>query len=426
MPKITTVAPGVRVCSVRTDRFKTSSISVAMALPMGGNMSAKALLPYVLKRSSREYPDFARLNGKLDELYGALLSAGVSKCGEALILSMATTCIDDRFALDNGESIIAESAALLAGMLFEPDFKNGIFNEEILTDEKRLMKQRIEEEVNDKMIFSRNRCIEIMCADEPFGLDKFGTLEELEAVTAESLTETWREVLSKATVMITVVSSAPAEAVEKLFAERFAGVDRAPAEIKTVFIPKAGELKKVTESFKVNQGKLVLGFRAGMENKDDNYVAEVMMNDIFGGNVYSKLFTVVREKLSLCYYCWAHLFSQKGIILVSCGIDSDKEKEATEAILARLDEMRSGDFTEEDMKASVMGMRERWLGSVDSPGSICSWYNTMVLDEKVVEPEEMVAMLENVTKEDIMAAAARVTFDTAYMLRAEEDENEDN
>ena len=118
------IADGVRLLSVQTDRFKTSRITFTMATPLGGNVSAKAILPYLLHRRCRKYPDFTAFNCVLDDLYGAVVSAGVSKQGEGLLLNISITSIDDRFALD-GEKIMNKCFELLCDMIFEPIIKDG-------------------------------------------------------------------------------------------------------------------------------------------------------------------------------------------------------------------------------------------------------------------------------------------------------------
>ena len=155
MPQVRMLAEQVRLVSEQTDRFKTGRISVSMALPMDERMAANSLLIYLLKRSCKEYPDFSLLNGKLDELYGAALSAGVTKIGESQVLSLSLTCLDDRFALTD-ESIVEQCAELLANMIFKPNCKSGSFGAENLAAEKRLLIQRIEEELNDKRTYAFN------------------------------------------------------------------------------------------------------------------------------------------------------------------------------------------------------------------------------------------------------------------------------
>ncbi len=426
MPKVKQLAEGVRLCMVQTDRFKTSNIKIAMAMPMSSNLSANALMLYLLKRSCRQYPDFAQLNRRLDELYGACLSASVMKLGEAQVLSLDITCIDDRFALEEGESISAGCAALLTGLLFEPNVENGAFDETALQDEKRLLLQRMEEEVNDKRAFAMQRCEELLCQNELYGRNKYGTPEEVEAVTAGDVYAAWQNVLRTAPIMITAVNGSDGKGVEKVFAARFKKAEREPVAIETEFRAKAGRFRRVCETFKVNQGKLVLGFRAGMESRKDCFAAETVMNDLFGGNVYSKLFLNVREKLSLCYYCWSRLAARKGIVLVHCGIDTENEKKASAEILAQLADMRAGKFTEEDITASKMGLRERYMSSEDTPEGITAWYCSQVLDDTLMTPADMVKQTDAVTKDEICDAARRMGLETIYMLSAEEGTTDEN
>ena len=131
MPLVRMIADSVRLVSEQTDRFKTGRISVSMALPMDDKMAANSLLIFLLKRSCKEYPDFSLLNGKLDELYGASLSASVMKSGESQVLGLSLTFLDDRFALTD-ESIAEQCAKLLASMIFSPNCKTAASAQKIL------------------------------------------------------------------------------------------------------------------------------------------------------------------------------------------------------------------------------------------------------------------------------------------------------
>ena len=285
MPQVRMIAEQVRLLSEQTDRFKTGRISVSMALPMDEKMAANSLLIFLLKRSCKEYPDFSLLNGKLDELYGASLSASVSKSGESQVLTLSLTCLDDRFALTD-ESIVEQCAQLLASMIFSPNCKSGSFGVENLAAEKRLLIQRIEEELNDKRAYAFNRCISLMCSNEAYGKPKYGTVEEIRAVKMADVYAAWRNLLSTAVFQITVVGSANADDVAKIFEKRFSKIERNPVKSETVFIRRGGYFNRYEEKYPVNQGKLVIGFRAGTQNSRDNLAAVTVMNDIFGMGTY--------------------------------------------------------------------------------------------------------------------------------------------
>ncbi len=422
MPQIKMLADKVRLVSESTDKFKTGCISVSMALPMDERMAANSLLVYLLKRSCKAYPEMSLLSGKLDELYGAILGAGVSKNGESQVLTLSITCLADKFALE-GESIQLEAAQLLADILFKPNVKNGSFGAEALATEKRLLVQRIEEELNDKRTYAFNKCISYMCKNEAFGKDKYGTVEEIENVKMADVYEAWKNMLSTAVFQITVVGAADADKVASVFEKSFEKIERKPAEIETVFVQKSRRFNRYEEKFPVNQGKLVMGFRAGMSHRKDNIFAMTVMNDIFGMGTYSKLFTNIREKMSLAYYCWSRLVASKGIVLVESGIDTDKEKKVSAEVLSQLSDLRNGKTDPEVLESSKRALRERH--TFTTPEGILGWYSAQVLCDEIMAPEDMVSGIEQVTMDDVCAAAKKLSVDTVFMLSAQEEaENE--
>lgn len=419
MPEIRNAGEKIRFVSVKTDKYKTGKLMVSMALPMDGNLAANALLVYLLKRSCREYPDFTLLNRKLDELYGAVLSASVRKIGEAQVLTLALAYLDDRFSLD-GESISEKCADLLAGMIFRPNCKNRSFGADSLAAEKRLLIQRIESELDDKGFYAYDRCISEMCANEAYGKSRYGTIEEINAVKMADVYAAWKNLIGTATVQVTVVGGGDHEKILSYFEKEFSKVSRAPAEIKTVFVKKGGRFNRIEEIQPVNQGKLVIGFRTGTESADDNRYAVTVMNDMFGGGPYSKLFSNVREKMSLAYYCSSGFIAQKGILLVRSGIDSSKEKTVSAAVINQLNDLRNGKTEAETFEASKRTLRERLI--FNDPDDIAVWYDSQVTSEKILEPEEMREGIDRVTHEQVMEAAKKLSIDTIFMLSSDKEE----
>ena len=98
------VCNGVNFCSIRDERFKTIRMSVHFLWPLTEKtVSANSILPFLLSRASRKYPDFTKLNEHLAELYGAVLDADVQKLGDAQVLSVSASGIADHYSL-HGES----------------------------------------------------------------------------------------------------------------------------------------------------------------------------------------------------------------------------------------------------------------------------------------------------------------------------------
>lgn len=387
-----------------------------MALPMDENAAANALLVKLLRRSCKAYPSFLALNNRLAELYGATISSSVSKSGDAQVLFLSGSCLDDKFALD-GENLVADFLALIADLIFSPNIKGNSFGSDNLAREKRLLTEEILEELDDKRTYASKKCIEYMCENEPFGRPKAGTLEEIDGVKMADVYAAWKKVLSSAVFQITVVGNVNIKKIETLFKSRFKKIEREPCTIETIFLKKPQRFSRHEEKMVANQGKLVMGYRTGMENADDCYYAEKVMIDIFGGGSHSMLFKNIREKQSLAYYCSAGFISGKGIVLVQSGIDTDKEKNVSAGVILQLNEVRAGKFDDEVIAASKRSIREALTFS--SPDVICDFYSSQVIYDDIRSPEELIKGIEAVTKEEICEAAKRMVLDKIFMLSAE-------
>ena len=184
--------------------------------------------------------------------------------------------------------------------------------------------------------------------------------------------------------------------------------------------------RRVEEALDVTQGKLCLGFRLGACMEEPDFAAIAVFNAMYGGAVTSRLFLNVREKLSLCYYASSLCDSSKGVMAVSSGIEFDRRDEAEHEILAQLEALRSGDFTEEELVSARKAVAGELRAMTDSPGALEDFYLTQNLRGLDYGPDVFAELCESVTREDILAVASDIQLDTVYFLRgAEEDEEEE-
>ena len=411
------IAEGIRFCSVKTDKFKTCRVNISLAMPLDKNASARAILPFMFSRRCAKYPDYTSLNRVLDELYGAAVSAGVLKRGEAQVISFSMSAIDDRFALD-GDKVALECTKLLADMIFDPLTEGESFPEDIIEQEKRLLAEAIENEQNDKRRYAMLRCEQLMFADEAYGINRFGSVEDVKALTPDAVYAAWRNVLEKATVQITMVSSMDPQPIVDLIKEKFSEIERHPVEIKTQFVSGLPKPEYISESMPLKQGKLVMGFRTGMRSEDDMMPAMKVAVDIFGGGTYSKLFSVVREKMSLCYYCSAALFNSKGIVIVQSGIEDANEEKAKNESINQLRLTAEGEFTDEDFSSSIKSLTDSILGNSDTPEEITAWYASQILRNELKAPETYAKEIANVDRAEVVRAAKTIMLDTIFMLKS--------
>ncbi len=408
---------GVWFSDVRDSRFKTMKISANLIVPLSAaNAAANALICGVLSRSCKAYPDFTALSKKLSFLYGAELNASVRKAGDNQVLTLSASGLDDRYTLD-GESVARELSLLLCGVIFEPNLQGEAFVPGEVEQERRQLLDLIDSECNDKRIYANAQLVSRMCAGEVFGMKRYGTAETIRAATPQSLYAAWRQLLKTAVFEIMYIGdSAPDRAVE-VFRQAFEGIDRAPVTAQTEVIRAAAQPQHFTEEMDVVQSKLVMGFRAGTALPDREIYATMLMCAILGGTANSKLFCNVREKQSLCYYCGSRYDKMKGIVFIDSGVEGENIEKLEAGVLHEIEDMKNGVITDFEIEATKMAVINAYHTSDDTVSGIESWYAAQLFDDSWKSIEEMAALINGVTREEIVAAANRLTLDTVYVLK---------
>ena len=406
------ISDGIEVVGVPVNRFKTNLITVSIALKLEKDkVSANSVMLGLLARRGKKYPNMLSLNRKLASLYGATLNDTVSKIGECQVLSLSATCLNDKFSLD-GESITFECVKLLSSLIFEPKLdENGNFFDEDIEAEKRILIEKINSEENEKRIYVLRKTEEKMFSDEPYSINKYGYVKDVETLSKNDIKTAWVNALSKAKILVTVVGNTDIDKVYNHLLGEFKNINRNYIHLPNpVFVGKSEKVNNYIERIDVKQGKLVLGFRADVKPKDDLAKAMRSFTDIFGGGPYSKLFANVREKMSLCYYCSARYTRLKSCILVQCGCLEENMDKAVNEISHQLDVIKSGDY-EEEFNSSRMALVDVVGAVCDMPETIESWYIQQICDD-----------INNVKYDEIKECANLVSLDTVYKLVGQEEE----
>ena len=420
--KIIKLKEGIEGLFIKNQRFNTTSISFNFYLPLKKeNVAENALLPFILTSSGKDYPSFSALNFKLSKLYGARLDASTEKYGDCQLLRMTISVIDDRFTFDS-DSLVKQASELLLGLIFNPNAENGEFSENDVKREKRKAIEHIKGEIAEKRIYAKNRLISEMYKDSPYGLPKCGTVEMVEKITSKSLYAAWKNMLSSAFLRIHVVGAALPNRFFEDIAEKFEAVDRFNITDYTLCAPTKAldKPKTVFEKMDVKQGKLVMGFSCEMYGDDDLSLPLMVMCDIFGGGPYSRLFSNVREKMSLCYYCSASSVRYKGLLTVDSGVEMDNAEKAQQEILNQLEIIKKGEFSDFEFESSIKSICDSLSTYYDSQNSLDLWYALKINNQNLYSPEDIAEKIKKITREDVIYAAKGVKLHTIYKLLPKE------
>lgn len=312
------IKEGINLHVIQTQKFKTNIISIFLTLPLTReNITKESLISAVLRRGNMHYNTAEEMSIALEEMYGAGFDCGIEKTGDAHILKFYIETINEEF-LPQKEDILKKALNMLCDIVFNPLIVNGAFKDDYVEMEKNNLKQIIERKIDNKGRFALERCIEEMYKDKPYGLYKYGYVEDLEGINSQSLYKTYLEIVKNAKIDIFVSGKIENENVKNIVLqnEQIKVLENRQIDfIKNEQIEDIKTPNEITEELDITQGKLVMGLNMKQENLEDQYVA-IVYNTILGGGANSKLFQNVREKASLAYSAGSNYIRQKGNIFI--------------------------------------------------------------------------------------------------------------
>lgn len=415
------VKGGIDVHFVNTDKFKTNLFSVFITTPLNrDNVTMDAMLAAVLRRGTQNMPSQEIISKNLEEMYGASFDCGVEKTGDNHVLKFYLECVNDSF-LPNNEKIANNALNVLFDIVFNPVLSNGHFLQEYVEGEKENLKQIIESKIDNKAKYALDRCIEEMYKDEPYGLYKFGYVEDLQRIDAKNLYEYYRKLISTAKIDIFISGNMDANIIEEIkennniknipeHTEKYAIDD------KNVQKQQQNQAKIITESMQIAQGKLIIGLDILKIAKDEKYAASVY-NIILGGSANSKLFQNVREKASLAYTASSSYLRTKGNILIKSGIEISNYDKAVQIIKEQLEQIKNGEFSNEDVENAKKLIISTINGIADSQDSEITYYFGQELSNDFVSLEDYIKGIEKVNKEQVIKIANQIAINTIYFLK---------
>jgi predicted Zn-dependent peptidase len=132
----------------------------------------------------------------------------------------------------------------------------------------------------------------------------------------------------------------------------------------------------------------------------------------------------VREKLSLCYFASSAVDLMKGIMVVVSGIETENYQTAHDEIFRQLEAVKAGDISPEELSVAKASLSSDLMSVTDSAGELEGFWLGQTLLGLDYGPEELAALVEDVTHEDVVRAASGITCDMVYFMTGEGDEED--
>ena len=399
------IADGVYFSSITDKRYKKNLISVAFSTQLNEDTATEnVIVPALLTKSNSKLPSYKAFNNKMSRLYASSIGGTAGRQYDLQTISFGAYYLDDIYAL-SGEKMTGIMTDILIDCLTSPVKENGVFSEKFTELEKKTVIDNIETAINDKRSYAIERAMKTICKGEPASVCSYGTIEKAQQITSESAYKAYCRMLETMPCEIICTGCSDFDGVAEKFAAAFEKAGRHDIENTTIALsPVKTQTEEVTERLTVNQSKLVLGFKS---HSDDD-AALVLLQKIFGGTTSSKLFRNVRDNL-------------KGIMLVNSGVENENIEKTKNAVVEQLEEIKNGNFTDDDINFAEMAIKNDFKSVADSAGNVSSWYFDCIRKNDIVTPEEKLERYIGVSKERIIAAAKSMMLDSVYVLTGNEE-----
>ena len=417
------IKPGIKLHLIETDFFKTNLVCVIITVPLKEEIVTKnALIPFVLRRGTKELPSQAMLNEKLENLYGANFDCGIDKIGDNHVLKFYIESVDNDYAFD-GEDILKETVDLLLKIVFDPHKEDGIFNKDFVDVEKETLRKVIESKIDDKDAYAISQCVYNMYDKKGYGLYKYGDINYIDSIDEKNLTEYYDNLINTCKVDIYVSGNFEEKEITNIVTQNETInklVPRVEGYILNNEYTESKQIvekpKEIIENMDVTQGKIIIGL--DVLSKQDNLQATALVyNTLLGDGASSMLFQNVREKAGLAYSTKSSYVKAKANIFIRCGIQIDNYDKAMRLIKEQLVNLKEGKFSEEDLKNAKTCLVSGIKNIKEEQDSEIVYYIGQELAKTNREIDEYIEMISKVSREDVLALAKEVQINTIYFLR---------
>lgn len=293
-------------------------------------------------------------------------------------------------------------------------FLHSTLAEEELEKEKNVIFEEIAMYKDTPDDFVHDLASEAAFGNHPLAYSILGNEEALNQMRPETLKGYMNQFYHIDHVVISIAGNVT-EQVKALLEQYFGQFNVRGAEVQTE-APAFLGLQKFHEK-NTEQNHICISF-PGVSMKDGRLYAAVLLNNMIGGGMSSKLFQEIRENRGLAYsvYSYHTAYEDCGLFTIYTGTAPNQTDEVLDLTMDIVDQVRNNGMTASELKDGKEQLKGSLLLHLEGTGSRMHRIgkNELML-KKHVSVEEMIKKIDAITLEDI-DYACRQLFQGKYAI----------
>lgn len=401
---------------IKDKKFKTVGVKIIFYNDFNEtNSTSYTLLTRLMTSLTKKY----NTNEKMQKITGYLYGTGISMSSSGLYKTRATNVsmnfINPKYIL-NDNNLYDDCFDFLNEFLFRPYVINKSFDEKVFNEEKSILKNDIINSFNNKKTYALRQAINHMCKDEIAKVSSFGSLEEIDKITAKSLYETYLDLINNSKKYVFIYGDVEDSIIDKLsFLKKMRSQDHIlDFDLKEDKLVE--EVKEIKEDGNVNQAALVMGYRTYTNIFSPDFRAYQIFDMMLAGSAISTLHQVIREKHNLCYSIYTSNFHYNKIMFIRAGIDKNNYEKTVKLIKEELEKYKNGIIDTNLLNIVKQDAINQYIDITDYPNELINLRLRKDVLNLENDPEKIMQEIKDVTKEDIVKIANKIKLDTIYIL----------
>lgn len=376
---------------------ETNAISVLVLVKTGSryenekNNGVAHFIEHLLFKGTKKRPTSLSISKELDGI-GADYNAFTSKDKTGYYIKAPKEHLE--LALD-----------ILSDMIFHSKF-----------DDVEIERERgvIIEEINmynDNPVMNIDSLIENSVFNgHALGRQISGEIKNLKSITKNDILKFYKQYYKRENMFIGIAGNFSERSAKKLINKYFKIKDFDNAKTFDVFKPYQKSIQVQLNEKNTDQVHLAIAF-SSVKYEDKYDKALELLSVILGGNMSSRLFMKIREKLGLCYYirCESLHYEDTGIFSILSGLDKSRIEEAIKNIFKELKNFTKKGITKEELDMAKEFLKGKFMLRMEDSMNVIAFYcEQLIMTGKFKSFEKVMSEFDKVTKKDILEAGRKI------------------
>jgi predicted Zn-dependent peptidase len=389
MIKKYTLENGIRVVMEKIDYVKSASIGIWVNIGSNNETEETNGLSHFIEHMLFKGTKNRRANEIAEDMdnIGGQLNAFTSK---------ECTCFYVKVLDEN----IEEAMDILSDMFFNSLFQQEEINKEIsvVAEEIKMYEDSPEDAVYDKLT-------EIIFNNTSMAFNILGTKENLKTFTTQKVLNYMKEKYSPYNTVIAIAGSFNEESFINFVNKKFGHWQNSRImhiDEEGEYVRKVVGINKDLEQLHICIGNKTIG------RHDDSYYPLLVLNNILGGTMSSRIFQEVREKRGLVYsiYSFVTNYSNIGIFGIYAGMSYKDVENAIRTILREMTSIKSDNITLKEFNRAKQQIKGNYILGLESTSSRMSAIGRReLLYNEIQYPDEVIKKINNVKLKDVLNVA---------------------